>query len=1004
MNRYITYMIFSLLLIGCSEQYDESLGLYPTLTPRYMTVTPTLLTYASSAGTQSVNVISTQTPWKLENGIEWISLSPTSGTASGTISVGVSENTAGDEVRTGIFYLKADVNDWKYEAPISVTQAGATPYISLSKSELDFTGAENNDKVTVSSNCSWEIIASDSWVTANKSGNSVDITLPSNETNSYRTGTISVVHTGTRNASAKITIRQAPSSITASTESLTFNNTASSVNVTINSEASWTAQSASSWIEVSPTSDRAGISTMKVSVSPNTSISERTGYVILSIGSDQRIQIPVRQRGIYIEVDKTSLTFAAVGQSQEVTVSSNTSWVVLDSPSWINVSRTSGNGDATISITASNNASTSSRHAAIKVTQEGVTVGNTIILEQNGKSFDVCAQLLTFEDIASSKSLDIIADENWEVQNGNSWISVSSMSGTGNSSINVSVDDNPIESSREGTIYITMLDKTISVTIRQKAKVFSADTDSKSLTFPASGGSSTLSIISNTHWMLSDFPSWITLSATNGKGDATVNVTATENTSAGQRTSQMYLTIDGKTTKTAISLTQYGKSINVSPTSLAFTSSSSIQNVTITSDGKWEASTSNSWITLNPSSDTGNGTLKVSVTENMSVNTRSGSITISMGGKTTTIGVTQGSKSFGFRPSSLAFTDKSGSQSVEIETDGTWSATSNASWISVSPTTASGNSTLLVNVAENTSSSERTGSVSVTMGDKTLNISVSQKGKYLTIANSLLEYTSKGGAIDITVTTNDAWTAYAENGAPWITLSQTSGSGTADIKVMAKDNASVNSRTTYIVVETTHGQNVRVMVTQSARYLTVDHSSLLFYSKGGTSEAITVSTDGTYSISCSDSWLSVNQSSNTFTVTATENTTTDARIGYITIALTDLKEGTYSLKLTVTQLNYGGSFLRKDYGDDLNYDNMGNSTGSLTITGFGSDKNYDSTTTSGTTLSVSNFKSDSSWDTSVSSKVTVTITGYNSDTNLDTSTNTSGTISKTGFEGDANWQ
>lgn len=194
------------------------------------------------------------------------------------------------------------------------------------------------------------------------------------------------------------------------------------------------------------------------------------------------------------------------------------------------------------------------------------------------------------------------------------------------------------------------------------------------------------------------------------------------------------------------------------------------------------------------------------------------------------------------------------------------------------------------------------------------------------------------------------------------------------------------------------------MVSQNARYLNVDTREVLFYSKGGTSEAISVLTDGTYSISCSDSWLSVNQSSNTFTVTATENTTTDARIGYITIALTDLKEGTYSLKLAVNQLNNGGTFLCNDYGDDINYDSMGNSTGSLTITGFGSDKNYDSTTTSGTTLSVSNFKSDSNWDTSVSSKVTVTITGYNSDTNLDTSTNTSGTISKTCFKGDSNWQ
>ena len=745
MNRYITYIIFSLLLIGCSEQYDESLGLYPTLTPRYMTVTPTLLTYASSAGTQSVNVTSTQTPWKMENGIEWVSLSPTSGTTSETISVGVAENTAGDEVRTGIFYLKADVNDWKYEAPISVTQAGATPVITLSKSEVDFTGTENTESITVSSNCSWSVSSSSDWLTATQKDNIISISVSSNETNSYRTASVSVVHEGTTNTSKKITVRQAPASVNASTETLVFNNMAGNVNVTINSEANWTAATSSSWMEVSPSSGSAGTSTMTVSVSPNTATNERTGYVIISIGGSQRIQIPVRQRGIYIETEQTELAFTANGGSQELTVLSNTSWTISSVPSWITVSPSNGEGDGKVKLTAQENPNTANRSGIIHITQSGLSIDVTITVTQTGKTFDVNTTVLNFED-------------------------------------------------------------------------------------------------------------------------------------------------------------------------------------------------------------------------------------------------------------------KQETQTVEILTDGTWNARTDDMWITLSPMSASGNSTLSVTVAENPNDSERSGQVIISMGDKSSTISVIQKGKYFTVSNSLLTYTSKGGSMNIAVTTNDTWTAKIENSPTWLQLSSTSGSGNVDVKVTASDNPSVNSRSATIIFQTTHNQSVRVMVTQDARYLNIDTREVLFYSKGGTSEAITVSTDGTYSISCSDSWLSVNQSSNTFTVTATENTTTDARIGYITIALTDLKEGTYSLTLTVTQLNYGGSFLRKDYGDDINYDNMGTSTGSLTITGFGSDKNYDSTTTSGTTLSVSNFKSDSSWDTSASSKVTVTITGYNSDTNLDTSTSTSGTVSKMDFEGDANWQ
>ena len=742
MNRYITYTIFfSILLIGCSEQYDESLGLYPTLTPRYMTVSPTSLTFTSSASTQPVNVTSTQTPWKLENGIEWVTLSPISGSMSETISVGVSENNAGDEVRTGIFYLKADVNDWKYEAPISVTQAGATPVITLSKSEVEFTGTANSESITVSTNCSWSVSSSSDWLTTTQKDNTITLSATPNETDSYRTATVSVSHEGTTNTSKKITVRQAPASVNASTETLVFNNTAGSVNVTVNSEANWTASTSSSWMEVSPSSGIAGTATMTVSVSPNTATSERTGYVIISIGGNQRIQIPVRQRGIYIETDRTELSFTASGGSQEFAVLSNTSWTVSSVPSWITVSPGNGEGDGKVKVTAQDNPNTANRSGVIHITQSGLSIDVAITVTQAGKTFDVNTTVLNFED-------------------------------------------------------------------------------------------------------------------------------------------------------------------------------------------------------------------------------------------------------------------KQETQTVDIMTDGTWNARTDDTWITLSPSSASGNSILSVTVAENPNDSERTGRVIVSMGDKSSTISIVQKGKYFTVSNSLLTYTSKGGSLNIAVTTNDTWTAQVENSSAWLQLSSTSGSGNIEIKVTASDNPSVNSRSATIVFQTTHNQIVRVMVTQEARYLNVDTREVLFYSKGGTSEAISVSTDGTYSISCSDSWLSVNQSSNTFTVTATENTTTDARIGYITIALMDLKEGSYSLKLTVTQLNYGGSFLRKDYGDDINYDNMGNSTGSLTITGFGADKNYDSTTTSGTTLTVSGFKSDSSWDTSVSSKVTVTITGFNSYTNLDSSTNTSGSISKTNFEGD----
>lgn len=746
MKRHIIYIILAcFILSSCSEKYDKGLDLYPTLIPRYLAVTPTALSFSSASSSNTLQVTSTETPWRIENGIDWISTSPASAPSSASVNVSVTENKSGDAARVGIFYLKSGVNDWQYESPISVTQANATPYISLSKTETDFTGAANTETITVSANCTWTVSSSEDWLTVSQKDNSITLSATSNESNMNRTAIVYVVHhSSTQSTSEFLKVRQAPASINASTETLTFDNTASSVNVTVNAEASWSASSSASWIDISPSSGNSGTTTMKISVSPNTSTSERTGYVNVSVGGSQRIQIPVRQRGIYLEAEQSELSFAAAGGSQNISVLSNTNWTISSAPSWISVSPSQGEGDGTISVTASDNPNTSNRSGVIHLTQPGVSMDVSIMVNQAGKTFDVNTTVLNFED-------------------------------------------------------------------------------------------------------------------------------------------------------------------------------------------------------------------------------------------------------------------KQSTQTVSIQTDGTWSASTSAKWIAVSPASASGNSTLSVTVSENTGDNERSGQVVVVMGEKSATINIVQKGKYFTVSNNLLTYTSKGGAIDVSISTNDSWSAKVENGSTWLTLSKTSGAGNVDLKVTASDNASVNSRTGYVVVETPHGQSVRIMVSQDARYLTVDNNSILFYAKGGTSEPITVSTDGSYTISRSDAWFSISRSSNTFTVTATENKTSEPRTGTITVALSNLVEGSYSLKLTVTQLNNGGSFMRNDFGSDQDYDNMGTSNGNLTISGFGADKNYDTSASSGTTLSVSKYQSDKNWDSNANSGVTVSVTGYNADKSLDSKVGTSGTITKNGFGSDQKW-
>lgn len=80
--------------------------------------------------------------------------------------------------------------------------------------------------------------------------------------------------------------------------------------------------------------------------------------------------------------------------------------------------------------------------------------------------------------------------------------------------------------------------------------------------------------------------------------------------------------------------------LTVSPSSMSVGSSASTQSATITSNVSWTVTDNQTWITVSPTSGTNNGTIGVSVTQNTGT-ARSGTVTITGGGLTRTINVSQ---------------------------------------------------------------------------------------------------------------------------------------------------------------------------------------------------------------------------------------------------------------------------------------------------------------------------------------------------------------------------
>ena len=87
-------------------------------------------------------------------------------------------------------------------------------------------------------------------------------------------------------------------------------------------------------------------------------------------------------------------------------------------------------------------------------------------------------------------------------------------------------------------------------------------------------------------------------------------------------------------------------SLTVSPTSQSFGSTAGSQTASISSNTTWTVTDNQSWITVSPTSGSNNATITVNVTQNTGAS-RSGTVTITGGGITRTIAVSQAAASTG---------------------------------------------------------------------------------------------------------------------------------------------------------------------------------------------------------------------------------------------------------------------------------------------------------------------------------------------------------------------
>jgi uncharacterized beta-barrel protein YwiB (DUF1934 family) len=555
---------------------------------------------------------------------------------------------------------------------------------------------------------------------------------------------------------------------------------------------------------------------------------------------------------------------------------------------------------------------------------------------------------LTFGNKESSYLLSVDADNEWTAFTSDGWINVAPESGdAGTSQVSISVTENTSKETRQGYVYFQVNGDTRScVSVSQEGVYITPELEE--ISFASTEQTKELAISSNTHWRGVVTVDWLSVDVTSGKDESAINSSMDSSTIAGGASGE-----EGE----SYTSTAYG-----------------IEN----------------------------GVLSITAADNNSVNSRTAYVQIYNNDNDIqkTIKVIQAGKSLSFSESQLLFSDVPGSLTFDITTEGYWSIKNSEDWITVNPSSGTGDQTVTVSVSENEGRTERSGVLTISMADITKEVNVVQTGKYFSVDSGELTLTSKGGNINVSLTTNDAWKATVLDSPDWVSLTETEGTGDVNLNVVMNDNPSIYNRSATVEFTTTSGYVIDLKVYQQPRYLKVNQSSLSFYYTAFTSSPIIIETDGEFAVKKEGNWFNVAQQENVLTVTSPENNQDYSRKGSIIVYLTDLKEGELSVTIDVSQYCKGGDYFRQNYDDDVNYDRNSGSA-SFNKTEYASDNNLDNGVKSIFSITIIGYKEASGWDGTTGTSA-MDKNGYGSDSNLDAHNSSSTNMNKTEYGDDKN--
>lgn len=262
--------------------------------------------------------------------------------------------------------------------------------------------------------------------------------------------------------------------------------------------------------------------------------------------------------------------------------------------------------------------------------------------------------------------------------------------------------------------------------------------------------------------------------------------------------------------------------LTITPGSLSIPHTGGTAGFSIESNTNWQIMENAPWLSASPLSGLGNGIVTLTATPNLSTNNRSVNVLVTGDGVADQIvAVTQtgAPANIAMTPASQVVTAPAGQTTVQVTSNVSWTLTSSQNWATLSQSSGSGNATITISYDENTSSTQRTATLTLNSPGQpaqtaTILQNAAATGPVLTVSPANQQVGAPAGQTTVSVSSNVSWTANTSQS--WATLSAASGSGNQTLVVTYTANTSGNPRSVMVILNTPGLPPQMATITQAA--------------------------------------------------------------------------------------------------------------------------------------------------------------------------------------------